>query len=248
MKKISIITPVYNAEKYITDTINSVLAQTYTNWEMIIVDDCSTDRTTQIVESFCQKDNRIKLIKHQKNQGVAMTRNTALAHAKGEYIAFLDGDDLWCDKKLEKQLAFMEKNGYVLTYTAYEKLSSSPGIKNKIIYVPSKMTYKEIYYNTAIACLTVMINREKAGDFEMPILDHAEDQCTWQMILKKGFVAYGLNENLASYRVNFNSLTGNKIKAAQKQWKVYRKYHNFSFVKSCVYFTSYAVRAAIKHL
>ncbi len=248
MKKVSIITPVYNSGEYIYDTINSVLAQTYTNWEMIIVDDCSTDNTRQIAECFCKKDERIKLIKHTKNQGVATARNTALENASGEYIAFLDGDDLWSEKKLEKQVAFMEENGYVLTYTAYQKFSSDSKAKSKVIYVPSQMTVKEIYYNTAIACLTVMVNRQKVGDFRMPMLDHAEDQCTWQTILKKGYVAYGLNENLALYRVSAHSLTGNKMKSAQKQWKVYRNHHNFSFVKSSIYFASYAIRAIIKHL
>lgn len=247
-KKISIVTPVYNVEKCITDTINCVLAQTYTNWEMIIVDDCSTDSTVQIVEKFCDIDERIKLIKHTQNQGAAMARNTALANAKGEYVAFLDGDDLWSDQKLEKQLTFMEENGYVLTYTAYQTFYDDADKKGKFIHVPSKMAVNDIYYNTAIACLTVMVNREKAGDFQMPVIEHAEDQSTWQLILKRGYVAYGLNENLASYRISAYSLTGNKRKAAQKQWRVYRRYHKLSFVKSCIYFTSYAIRATIKHL
>lgn len=248
MKKVSIVTPVYNAAEYIAQTIKSVQAQTYSNWEMLIVDDCSTDNTIQVVENFCREDERIRLIKHEKNQGASKTRNTALANATGEYIAFLDGDDLWAPEKLEKQLAFMEENGYVLTYTAYQMFYSEKNEKGKIIYVPSKMTYEEIYYNTAIACLTVMVNREVAGDFEMPVIDHAEDQCTWQSILKRGYVAYGLNENLASYRISANSLTGNKRKAAQKQWRVYRKYHKFSVIKSAIYFTGYAVRAVIKHM
>ena len=248
MKLISIITPAYNVGKYIEATIKSVIDQTYTNWEMIIVDDCSIDNTAQMVEKYCTTDKRIKLIRHTENQGVAMARNTALANAKGEYIAFLDGDDMWPAHKLERQLAFMEENDHVLTYTAYQKFQSESDTVGKIIYVPKKMTYKDIFYNTAIACLTVMVNREKSGAFEMPRLDHAEDQCTWQSILKRGYIAYGLNENLASYRVSSSSLTANKRKAAQKQWRVYRKHHGFSVLKSGIYFVSYAVRAIIKHM
>lgn len=248
MKLVSIITPVYNAELYIEKTIKSVISQTYSNWELIIVDDCSTDNTMKIVEKYCKIDDRIKLIRHQQNQGVAITRNTALAEAKGQYIAFLDGDDMWLPKKLEKQLSFMENNDYVFTYTAYQKYYSESNEKGKIIKVPAKMTYKSILYNTAIACLTVMVNREIVGNFEMPLLNHSEDQCAWQSILKKGYVGYGLNENLALYRVSSNSLTANKMEAAKRQWYVYRNHHKLSVFNSSICFVCYAIHAIIKHL
>lgn len=248
MKLISIITPAYNAEAYVEKTIESVLAQTFQNWEMIIVDDCSKDNTVQIIEKYCKIDCRIQLIKHEKNQGVAAARNTALKVAKGEYIAFLDSDDMWMPEKLEKQYNFMAENDYVLTYTAYQKYYSESEEKGKMISVPEKMTRKAIFYNTAIACLTVMVNREKAGDFEMPLLTHFEDQCTWQSILERGYEAYGLNENLALYRVSSGSLTANKGKAAKRQWDVYRKHFRFSLFRSSIYFVSYAMHAVIKHL
>ncbi len=248
MKLISIITPAYNAEKFIGSTIESVLLQTYQNWEMIIVDDCSTDNTVKVVEEYCNIDSRIRIIKHSKNQGVAAARNTALSKAKGEYIAFLDSDDIWMPQKLDSQYHYMEDNDYVLTYTAYQKYISETNEKGKIITVPKKMTRTAIFYNTAIACLTVMVNKEKAGNFEMPLLKHSEDQCTWQSILAKGYSAYGLNENLALYRVSEGSLTANKGKAAKRQWEVYRKYYRFSVLKSSVYFFSYAIHAVIKHL
>ena len=247
MKLISIITPAFNAAMCIEKTIESVLTQTYVNWEMLIVDDCSSDNTIEIVENYCRTDSRIKLIKHTTNQGVAAARNTALKQANGQYIAFLDSDDMWMPEKLETQYAFMEKNGYVLTYTAYQKYHSDTRKRGKIIRVPPVMTKQAIFYNTAIACLTVMVNVEKAGAFQMPCLEHTEDQCTWQEILGRGYRAHGLNENLALYRVSNHSLTANKGKAAQKQWRVYRDYHGFSIVKSAGYFIGYAWHAFVKH-
>lgn len=246
-KLVSIITPAYNTEKYIAQTIESVQKQTYKNWEMIIVDDCSQDDTVKIVEEYAKKDSRIILLKNCKNSGVSFSRNQALKHSQGDYIAFLDSDDLWIEDKLEKQINFMKDNNYVLTYTAYQKFNSKTGMLGKVIKVPKKMTYKKIFYNTAIACLTVMVNREVVGDFEMPLLDHTEDQCTWQEILKRGFNAYGLNENLSIYRVGTSSLTSNKKKAVVGQWKTYRDYYKLSLQKSILYFSLYALNALIKH-
>jgi teichuronic acid biosynthesis glycosyltransferase TuaG len=142
----------------------------------------------------------------------------------------------------------MEDNGYVLTYTSYQKYISETNENGKIISVPNKMTRNAIFSNTAIACLTVMVNKSIVGDFQMPMLTRSEDQCTWQSILAKGYSAYGLNENLALYRVSDNSLTANKGKAAKRQWNVYRKYYGFSVIKSSMYFLSYAIHAVIKHL
>lgn len=248
MCKISIITPAYNAEQYIAETIKSVQNQTFSDWEMIIVDDCSTDDTYKLSYSFSEKDNRIKIIQHEKNCGVAAARNTALDAAKGDYIAFLDSDDMWMPEKLEKQLAFMENNRYALTYTKYQIYHTSSNKLGKIITVPKRMTYKSIFGNTAIACLTVMVNRKMVGAFHMPPLNHTEDQCTWQEILSRGYIAYGLDENLALYRISDKSLTGNKIISIKRQWSTYRNYHKFSVLRSCYYFICYAFSALFKHL
>ncbi len=246
MCKVSIITPAYNAEKFLPQTIESVLNQTFCDYEMIIVDDCSVDNTFAVASEYAQKDGRIRVIRHEKNGGVAAARNTALAAARGDFIAFLDADDLWVSDKLEKQYRFMQENGYVLTYTQYRMIleDDNPG---RVIKVPRKMTYKKIYGNTSIACLTVMVDRKTAGDFRMPPLKHTEDQCTWQEILKRGYVAYALEEPLALYRANNNSLTSNKVGAAKKQWQTYRKYHKMSVVKSAYYFGCYATNAVLKH-
>ncbi len=246
MCKISIITPAYNAAEFLPKTVESVLSQTFTDYEMIIVDDYSGDDTYKIACDYAERDSRIKVIKHKKNAGVAAARNTALKAAKGDFIAFLDSDDLWMSDKLEKQYNFMKENGYVLTYTQYRMILEN-NEQSGIVKVPSRMTYRKIYGNTSIACLTVMVDRKTAGDFEMPPLKHTEDQCTWQEILKRGYIAYALNEPLALYRANNTSLTSNKVGAAKKQWNTYRKYHKMSVIKSAYYFCCYAFNAVIKH-
>lgn len=248
MSKISVITPAYNAADYIAETIQSVQAQTFTDWEMVIVDDCSADATYQVACSYAEADSRIRVIRHAKNSGVAAARNTALDAATGDYVAFLDSDDLWMADKLEKQYRYMEENGYVLTYTPYRPFTADQPEGKKVVKVPDVMTYQRIFGNTAIACLTVMVNRQKAGPFHMPPLTHTEDQCTWQEILSRGYKAYALQDPLALYRESSDSLTGNKKKALKKQWSTYRNYHKFSVLKSGFYFVCYAINAIKKHL
>jgi len=247
MSKVSVITPAYNASHYLEETVASVQGQTFSDWEMIIVDDCSTDNTYELACSLAEKDKRIIVIKHEKNSGVAAARNTALDAASGDFIAFLDSDDLWMPDKLEKQLVFMEDNGYVLTYTMYQRFQTDTGQRGKIIKAPKKMTANAIYGNTSIGCLTVIINRKKVGAFRMPLIKHTEDNCTWQEILNRGYVAYGLNENLALYREGNSSMTNNKKKAAGQQWNTYREYYKFSIFKSAFYFGCYAFNAVKKH-
>ncbi len=246
--KVSIITPAYNSSKFIGETIKSVINQSYSNWEMIIVDDCSNDDTYQIVNGYIQDDSRIKYFKNQKNIGVAATRNVALSHATGEYIAFLDSDDLWKPEKLTAQLKFMEENHYAITYTNYQMFDSITGKLGKVIFAPKFMRHNDIYKNTSIGCLTVMVNRDMVGYFEMPLLSHAEDQCTWQEIINRGFIAYGLNENLSLYRTSADSMTANKFNAAKKQWHMYRAHCKFSIFKSTFYLSCYALNALIKRI
>lgn len=248
MPKVSIITPAYNAAPFLKITIESVQAQTFTDWEMIIVDDCSKDDTFQIASSLAAQDYRIKVLQNNKNSGVAITRNKALDIAVGEYIAFLDSDDLWLPQKLEKQIGFMDTGQYVLSYTNYQKFNSDTGQRyNKVIRAPAIMTAKRIYGDTSIGCLTVMVNRNKSGPFHMPPLGHTEDNITWQGILAKGFTAYRLDEVLSLYREGNSSLTSGKKKAAKQQWQTYREYYEFSIPKSAYYFAQYAFHALKKH-
>lgn len=246
--RISIIIPAYNAEDYISETIQSVQAQTYQDWEMIIVDDCSTDYTSVVVSDYIKTDSRIRLIKAPKNGGVARARNMGLEHAKGDYIAFVDSDDLWRPDKLEKQLAFMQAKGCVISYTDFQKFNTFDGSLGKVIHCPKRMRAKDILKNTAIGCLTVMVDKKKAGEFRMPLLSHTEDNCTWYHILKyTGQTAYNVGEVLSLYRDGNASMTRNKGKSAKLQWQTYRFYFKFSRLKSAYYFSWYAINAILRH-
>jgi len=246
--KISIITPAYNASKYIGATIDSVIAQTYQNWELIIVNDCSKDNTVEVVQKYANYEPRIRLIDHETNVGVACARNTALDAATGDYIAFLDSDDMWMPEKLEKQLNFMQENNFAITYTKYQIYFSDTCQKGKVVKAKKKMTERSVYKDTSIACLTVMVNRKETGLFHMPRIKHTEDNVTWQEIMSRGYAAYGLLENLALYRMSSSSMTGNKMKAARDQWDTYRKYYKFSLVKSAYFFCWYAFNAIKRKL
>lgn len=244
---ISIITPLYNAEKYLKDTIESVINQDYKNWEMIIVDDCSKDGSRLIAEKYIELDKRIKLISLEKNSGVAFARNVGIKSAGGEYIAFLDSDDLWKPNKLSTQLDFMKKNNYSFTFTSYE-LINDQGIRlNKLIKAPAQLNYKRLLYGNSIGCLTVMLNKSKIGYMEMPVIRH-EDYATWLNIVKNGTTAYGLNENLAFYRKANSSVSSNKFKAAIWTWNLYRKHQRLGFFNSLICFIGYAYSIALKHM
>ncbi|MCO7127562.1 glycosyltransferase [Sporolactobacillus shoreicorticis] len=244
---ISIITPTYCSERTIKKTIRSVREQTYPHWEMIIVDDASTDRTRQLLQEEAAADSRIHPVFLNENHGAAFARNTALERAKGRFVAFLDSDDCWKTKKLELQLQFMELHHYAFTFTGYELMDTNGHLLNKIISAPPRITYKQMLKNTIVGCLTVMIDRQQIGDFRMPDLRSRQDLATWLSLLKRGAVAYGLDETLAEYRISGKaSLSGNKWKAAQKTWFVYRRVERLPLLPSCWYFVNYAANAFIK--
>lgn len=248
MPRVSVITPAYNAAAYLEETVESVQNQTFTDWEMLIVDDCSQDDTYSLAKKLSDKDARIRVFKNEKNIGVAASRNVALDAALGDYIAFLDSDDLWLPQKLEKQVDFMDKGQYILTYTNYQKFNSCTGeIYKKVIRAPASMTANQIYGDTSIGCLTVMVNRKKIGNFHMPLLSHMEDNITWQEILAMGHKAYRMDEVLSLYRAGNISLTSGKKHAAKQQWSTYRDYYKFSVFKSAYYFIQYAFNAVKKH-
>lgn len=244
---VSIITPAYNAAAYITETIESVLAQTYTKWEMLIVNDCSKDNTEEIVQSYAKKDKRIKLINLKQNSGAATARNTAIQNAKGRYIAFLDSDDLWKKEKLQKQLKFMQHNGYAFTFTEYQYLKQTTDEEVRIIKIPKSLTYEQSLKNTIIGCLTVMVDRKQTENFEMPLVRAGQDHLTWWLLMKRGFKAYGLQENLAEYRRVEGSISHNRFKAIKRHWKLYREYEKLSLIKSAYCFMCYALHAVKKH-
>ena len=181
-KLISIITPVYNCEKLIKKTIESVLAQSYKNWEMLLVDDCSTDKSAKIIGEYAKKDKRIKYFKLEKNSGAAVARNTALRESKGNFIAYLDADDLWRPNKLSKQLDFMLNNQVAFSCTDYEKIDESGRSLNKIVNMPYKVDYNLFLRNTIIQTVGVMVDVDKIGKkmLKMPNIRRRQDAATWR--------------------------------------------------------------------
>ncbi|MGL4656712.1 MAG: glycosyltransferase family 2 protein [Sarcina sp.] len=246
--KVSVITPAYNAEKFIADTIESVLNQTYEDFELIIVDDCSNDRTEEIVRSYMEKDVRIQYKKLNGNSGAAVVRNTAIDMAEGRYLAFLDSDDIWDKTKLEKQLNFMKEKKVEFTFSSYRLMSEDGKLLNKEINVPKTITYKGLLKNTIIGCLTVILDRKEIGDIKMPNIRAGQDTATWLSILKKGYVAYGYNEVLASYRLVKGSISNNKVKALKRTWNTYRNVENLGLMVSGICFVSYAFNAVMKRI
>ncbi len=245
---VSIITPSYNSARFIEQCVNSVFSQTYQNWEMIIVDDLSKDNSREIITSLAYKDKRIKKIFLVNNVGAAEARNVAIQQAKGKYIAFLDSDDLWDSYKLEKQIIFMKEKNIAFSYTTYQFISEDGSDLLNIIKAPKRMTYHSYLRNTIIGCLTVIIDREKMGDFKMPDIRSSHDMALWLLLMKRGFFAYGLDENLAKYRVVSSSNTANKMKAAKDVWNVYRKVEGLNIIYSIICFISYAFHAIKKRL
>ncbi|MGG3891250.1 glycosyltransferase family 2 protein [Metabacillus fastidiosus] len=245
---VSIITPAYNASEFISETIDSVKAQTFSNWEMIIVDDCSSDHTREIVRKAVEKDKRIKLIELPQNGGPANARNVAINAAKGDFLAFLDSDDLWLPHKLERQLSFMEEHDIAFSYTMYQMMDQKGEKKVTLIHVPPSIVYKDLLKNTIIGTLTVMLDKRKTGNIQLfPARNCSEDYGLWLSILAKGITAYGINEELALYRKCENSLSSNKLKSALKTWNTYRKIERLNIFASCWYFMNYSLRALKKH-
>lgn len=240
---ISVITPAYNSERFIGETISSVLQQTYTNWEMIIVDDCSTDNTREIVGEYTNSDPRIKLFVLEENSGSAVARNKAMDEAAGQYIAFLDSDDCWLPKKLEKQLQFMQEKDIAFSYTTYVRILEDGTRTNAISNTPESVNYDDLMKRCVIGCLTVMLDMDKIGNMRMVNIRTRQDYVFWLHITKKGFLAYGLPEVLAEYRLVDNSISSNKWKAAKRNWYVFREIEKQSLPKSIWYFAHYIVRS-----
>lgn len=237
MSLVSIITPVYNSEKYIEGTIESVQAQTHTNWEHILVDDCSSDNSKAIIESYQEQDPRIKYYGLQENSGAGMARNKGIEFAKGKYIAFLDSDDVWYPEKLEKQLHFMEQNNYHFTFTDYDQINEAGQRLSKVLKCKPIVTYKNALYKNPIGCLTVIYDVDFFGKQYMSSIRKRQDYALWLKLLKKTN-GYGLNECLASYRVGNESISANKLDLLKYEWKIYRDEENLPFLKSTFYLIS----------
>ena len=245
---VSVITPSYNSSKFIDECVNSVISQSYTNWELLIVDDCSDDSSKELLLDLERRDERIQVIFLDNNIGAANARNVAILKAKGKYIAFLDSDDSWDSQKLYKQISFMIKNEIAFSYTSYQSISENGLDIIRVINAPYKMSYNNYLKNTIIGCLTVVIDKEMVGDFEMPSIRSSHDMALWLLIMKRGFDAYGLNENLANYRIVSTSNSSSKLDAANDVWRVYRQFERLSFFYSTWCFLNYAFNAVIRRI
>lgn len=241
---VSIITPAYNCEKYIAEAIESVIGQTYKNWEMIITNDCSTDRTAKIVGEYAKQDSRIKLLNLKVNSGVAVARNISIKNAKGQYIAFLDSDDYWLEQKLEKQLHFMKSSNCGFSFTGYRQVVNKL-VEPRTIAPPSILNYKAALKGNPIGCLTVILDKSLVGDFHMEAVKH-EDYALWLKILKNN-IGYGLKDDLARYRKAEASISANKKQSAIWTWNIYRNVEKLSIVRSSWYLVHYIFKGLFKH-
>lgn len=250
-KLVSIIVPVYNVEKFIVETMDCVRAQSYEHWELLLVEDVSRDGTRRVIEEYLQEkeDSRIRLICQQENKGAAHARNRGLAEAKGRYIAYLDADDLWEPVKLVKQLAFMEEKQAAFSFTGYEFADEQGRGLGKVVHVPATLKYREALKNTTIFTTTVMFDTDKIDKelLEMPIIK-SEDTALWWKVLRNGFTAYGLDENLVKYRRAGKSLSSNKLEAVRRIWKLYRKAEGMGILSSAYHFCFWAVRAVLRRV
>ena len=247
---VTIVTPSWNSEKYILDTIKSVQAQTYQNWEMIIVDDCSSDHTVEIVEGVSIKDPRVRIFIQETNSGAAKARNRSMQAGKGRFVAYLDADDIWKPEKLEKQIAFMKKNKCGFSCTSYEVIDDDGKPKNKYIHMLPKVDYVGFLTNNLLQTVGIMVDTSIVDKqyLIMPDLRRRQDAATWLQILKAGFDCYGVDEVLAEYRRADNSLSSNKMKAVKGIWNLYRNVEHLSLGFSCYCFIRYAVLAVWKRL
>lgn len=248
---VSIVVPVYNVAPYIRETIWSVINQTYTNWELVLVDDCSADQSVDLIQNIQAEraDLAIRLILQQTNQGAARTRNRGIQEASGRYLAFLDADDIWEPKKLERQLAFMWKKEAAFVCTSYEFADEAGVGKGKFARVPAVLTYKRALRNTIIFTSTVLFDRMKMPDDLLYMKEvKSEDTATWWKILKTGFVVYGLDEVLVRYRRPVKSLSSNKVEAVRRIWNLYRREEKLSLPYSIYNFFFYAVRTTLRRL
>lgn len=228
---VSIITPAYNCSRFIGETIRCIRKQTYTNWELLITDDCSTDGTYELLESAAKEDPRIRIFRLKKNSGPGVARNNSIENARGRFIAFCDSEDCWLPQKLERQLEFMVEGGYALTYTSYEKCDESGRLVG-YVKCPKRMTRSKIRVNNGIGCLTAIYDTEKVGKRFMPRIRKRQDWCLWIDIINRVGEARGLRQVLARYRVRRDSVSSNKSKNIRYNYEVYREMYGYSHAHS----------------
>lgn len=262
--RVSIIMPAYNAARTILESIRSVEAQDFTDWELLVIDDGSKDETVKIVCGVQINDGRIKLLQTGGRTGAAQARNIGIQAARGRYIAFLDSDDVWLPHKLSLQLATFKDTGCNFSYGAYRKMDDDSVVGSAVIRVPSTLSYCEILKSNRIGCLTAMYDSDFFGKIRIPSLGRAADQGVWRHLLKgqvihedyglwlsllkrPGAMARGIQEPIAHYRIGRNTRSSNKVAAATSQWLIYRRLEELGPLRAAYYFMHYAIRGAAKY-
>ncbi len=246
---VSIITPVYNSAGTLGETVASVVAQDYTDWELLLIDDCSTDDSKKVMKELAATDERIHCLYNDKNSGVAATRNNGIKNATGRYIAFLDSDDTWDKNKLSRQMVFMKETGAPFTYTSIRIMDENSRPTGKERHVPDRVDYGILLMGDPMPCLTIVIDTTVIPKEKIYMPDmHHEDYAAFLNCLRDGAVARGLAEVLASYRVSPSSVSGNKLKTATWQWRILRDQEGLSVFKASYYLCTYAVKAVRKRL
>ena len=243
---VSVIMPAYNAEKYIEEAIKSVLNQTFSELELLVLDDCSTDGTFKLVSGIANKDSRIQLHKNEKNMGVARTRNKGIDLARGKYIAFLDSDDIWHNEKIMKQITLAENSESCIVYSSYALIDEEGNHKNADYIVPEQTDYEAMLCENVIGCSTVLLPKHIADNYRFMVDYYHEDYVYWMQVLRDGYKARGLQEVLVDYRVMNHSRSGNKVKSACKRWHIYRSFLGMSFGKALIVWVKYVLNGLTK--
>lgn len=246
---VSIVMPTYNSALFIEESLNSVISQEYINWELLIIDDKSTDSTVKIIEKVLENEKRIKLVKLNENKGQAYARNIGIKKSKGEYLTFIDSDDLWNEKFLSKMISFMKVNNLNIAYSSFERMNESLSESFGVLHCKKEVSFRDLLKNNYLSCLSTIINIKNIGKVYFLEEYKHEDHIFWLHILKnKVSLAIGLDENLATYRIRKNSTSRNKIKAAKWKWIIYRSYLKFSVIKSSYYYCYYLFWGIIKNI
>jgi len=244
---VSIITPTYNSAKYISETIQSVQNQTHQNWEMIIIDDGSTDHTISIVEGFQKSETRIHLIKQNKNVGPAITRNKGIEFAKGKYLTFLDADDIWFSDFIQNSIETIQQTSVPFVFSSYKRSDEELNFVYSDFIVPQKVTYIDILKTNSISCLTAFLDVEVLGKKFMPIIHKRQDMGLWLQYLKEIPFAHGIQKPKAIYRIRKNSLSRKKSNLIKYQWQFYREVEKLSVFQSMYYIVHWMVRGFLKY-
>ena len=245
---VSVITPVYNAEKFIGQTIESVFNQTYKNLELILVDDVSTDRSVEIIKEYGEEHSEIVYFLQTENSGAGVARNKALEIAKGQYVAFLDADDLWVPEKTERQIQLMRRKNSSFSYAAIEMIDEFGKMVKGKRSIKESCDYKYLLQNTIIATSSVIVDRNVFGDFRMSSRRGGQDYATWLSLLRNGTVACGINETMVKYRVGNDSLSSNKFKSIKQVWEIQTRDEGIGKISAAFHVMCFAFNALKKYL